>query len=664
MSGFLRFCRSFISQLKQGQSPLLAILLLAHVLFALVLLLRAGGYLETPELRVYDQLRSIQSRQQAPDDRITLIWMTDEDQRRFGWPISDKLLVQLLDTLLQHQPRAVGLDWYRDSAVPVGNQDAFPALLARLREHPEIVGIFKFQENDDPYVRVDVLPQLMENHQAGFNDFVSDPPDSNIRRGLLFMSDAEGHYEYFGLKLADHYLRPQGMGLRGGSDGQPWLGKVNLLHALPPLTEGFGAYVNADFGGTQFLASYPSAPAGFRSFTLTRLLNGDYDPAWIKNKIIIIGTAAEATPDFFLTPVQERLPGVSLHAYNTSQLLRVALGETQALRSWQESAEIAWIWLWCMLGALSSLGAAKLGRFLLINIAGLSGLSLCVFVAFGEYWWLLWFAPALAWVLSASFGSAYLAYHERHARRDLMNLFGRHVSHKVAEMIWVSRYQYLRSGYLQPQRLVASVLFTDLKDFTSISENMEPQVLMTLLNEYMEVMVHVVEQHQGQVNKFIGDAIMAVFGVPVASTSPEAIARDAENALNCALAMREALLDLQNQWDARGLPVLRMRVGIYTGPLVAGTLGGRERQEYTVLGDTVNTASRLEGYDKSLEPHNPCRILIGDATLAYLGERFLTRRVGTVKLKGKVTPITIYLVQGRKTALPSHPTGFSPSISA
>jgi len=181
---------------------------------------------------------------------------------------------------------------------------------------------------------------------------------------------------------------------------------------------------------------------------------------------------------------------------------------------------------------------------------------------------------------------------------------------------------------------------------------MEPQVLMDWLNQYMETMVDVVEkQHNGLVNKFIGDAIMAVFGIPIPSTTEEGIADDATRAVDCALSMRRELEELYTVWREQNAPLIRMRVGIFTGPLVAGSLGGIERQEYTVLGDTVNTASRLESFDKNIDENSSCRILIGETTLQYIGKQFLVERVGEVFLKGKFSTVTIYRVIGRNPDL-------------
>src|SRR5204862_2785439 len=178
------------------------------------------------------------------------------------------------------------------------------------------------------------------------------------------------------------------------------------------------------------------------------------------------------------------------------------------------------------------------------------------------------------------------------------------------------REEFLAGQRPRSQKLTATVLFTDLKGFSTTSENLEPALLLDWLNEYMEAMATAIMSHQGVIEKYIGDGIMAVFGVPLARTVPEEIRQDARNAVRCALAMRTTLLQLNAGWKERGLPVSGMRIGIHTGPLVAGSLGSSDRQEFTVIGDTVNIASRLESFDKDwMDPESPaddCRILISE----------------------------------------------------
>jgi len=160
------------------------------------------------------------------------------------------------------------------------------------------------------------------------------------------------------------------------------------------------------------------------------------------------------------------------------------------------------------------------------------------------------------------------------------------------------------------------------------------------------VMADVVQSHQGVVNKFIGDSVMAVFGVPIALQRQTEIATDARRSVACALAMRSALVNLNQQFEQQGLPKIEMRVGIFTGAVMVGSLGGKSRLEYGVIGDTVNIASRLESCEKDRQD-DECRILIAQETLDYLQDRYEVESWGTIFLKGRVQSVEVYRVIGK-----------------
>lgn len=173
---------------------------------------------------------------------------------------------------------------------------------------------------------------------------------------------------------------------------------------------------------------------------------------------------------------------------------------------------------------------------------------------------------------------------------------------------------------------------------------------MEWLNEYMDAMARRVSDHGGVIRQYAGDSIVVVFGVPAARRTEGESAQDAINAVDCALAMEQTLRELNHRWQAEGRPTAGMRIGIFTGPALAGTLGSAERSEYVVVGDTVNTAARLETFDKAMftpDAEIPCRILIGQATLAYLDGRFQAEPVGEVALKGKERTVGVYRILGR-----------------
>ncbi|HXH71969.1 MAG TPA: adenylate/guanylate cyclase domain-containing protein [Mariprofundaceae bacterium] len=187
-------------------------------------------------------------------------------------------------------------------------------------------------------------------------------------------------------------------------------------------------------------------------------------------------------------------------------------------------------------------------------------------------------------------------------------------------------------GTLANQKRLVTVLFADIRGFTSLSEHLAPDEMVPMLNEYFDTMVKVIHTHHGVVDKFIGDAIMAVFGL----TQPKD--RSTLDAVRAALAMREAVQELMQRREAQGMPVFSIGIGLNTGEVVAGTIGSENRKDYTVIGDTVNVASRLE----SLAKNN--QIVASEDTRRRCQSHFSMQQLGRVQLKNRKEPVSCYLV--------------------
>lgn len=211
-------------------------------------------------------------------------------------------------------------------------------------------------------------------------------------------------------------------------------------------------------------------------------------------------------------------------------------------------------------------------------------------------------------------------------RDRLKETFGRYVTRQVADHLMKS--DQALGGELVP----VTVLFSDIRSFTSISENMDPRELLDFLNEYLSGMVESVLLHHGVVDKFIGDAIMAVFGAPV--PEPD----DPLHAVRAALSMRERLAKINQDFRARGLPEIRTGIGLHSGQVVAGNMGHSERMEYTVIGDTVNLASRLEGMTKELD----CDVVVSEDLYQQVKDHVVVEPLKKIKVKGRDQEVMVY----------------------
>ena len=610
---------------------------------------RDFGLLEAIELVAYDAYIRLRPTDPSPSTRISLVTVSERDIQAYGWPLSDEVLARTIEEVTRHEPRTIGLDIYRDVPIMPGRRK----LEAVLAAEPRVIAAMKFAEGPSSGVRPPRV--LQDTERVGFNDILVDP-GGVVRRGLLFLDDGSAVSYSFALRLALGYLQAHGVAPQADPHDPAWLrlGQVTIR----PLEPHEGGYVAADARGYQFLLDFKDARRSFSSVELDRVLAGSFDPALFRDRIVLIGVIAQSVKDDFYTPlsrglkVGQSMPGVVVHAQIASQLLRIGLDDDApmvALPKWQE-----WLWvlLWSVAGALIGLRVRSPWRLPFVAAGGLVALGAFAFLAFLGGRWIPLVPPALGWVSAAGMVTGYMSYRQAVDRALLMQLFSRHVSREVAEAIWRQREEFLDGGRPRPERLVVTVLFSDLQGFTSVAEKHTPEALLEWLNEYVAAMTQEVSRHGGVVRQYAGDAIVAIFGIPVPRKTQSEIDQDASNAVLCALAMQAALRELNQRWRLQDRPTAGMRIGIFTGAAVSGTLGNVDRSEYVVLGDTVNTASRLESYEKELfapdADEHSTRILIGEPTLARLGERFETERVGDVALKGKENLIRIYRVIGMR----------------
>jgi adenylate cyclase len=621
-------------------------LLMVLLVFIFSLFARQRGWLQFLEFRVYDILLLRQPKA-ASSEPLVLVEMTEQDIQNpaLDYPIYDNKLADLLNILASGEPAAIGLDIWRDIPVPKSGiylKQLNDALLA----HSNIVAIFTLGGIKPP--------AILQSHpdQLGFNDNfpVDDHVDKRVRRTLLSGNTPSGEScDSLALQLASVYLERQGirLALDPADTNAVRLGKTSL-RALKPND---GAYVGADDKGWQILMDF-KCPDKFTRFSVSDALAGKIPRGALKDKIVVIGMNTPSVQDAHTTPMKFEHRGIELQAMTVHQLLRAALEGTKPLRFWNEWLEASWALLWCLVGGAIGYWMRSPVRFTASLVAGLAGLGGIGWIAFAAGWWIPIMWPALTCLPAAALLTSYVSYEERRQRGLLMQMFSREVSPDIAKALWEQRDHFLEGNRPHPQKLTATVLFTDLKGFSTTSEGLDPEHLMSWLNEYMSAMAKVVMANHGVVEKYIGDSVMALFGAPLARGTQEEIAEDARNAVRCALEMSKEMERLNAEWKERGLPACTMRVGIHTGTLVAGSLGSAERQEYTVIGDSVNIASRLESFDREGEtliiPRGICRTLVSEATKTLLGEEFETLMIGEMNLKGKGQSVRIFCVLNPK----------------
>ena len=642
--------KAFVRRRTRGVTnhPLFPAALLAGLVFTCVCTLWQGGLFQFFELQLYDRLLRSRPKSTPAASKVVIVGITEEDiQREATYPIPDDVLHRALKKLMEAAPATVVVDLYRDLPVPGKDPEGSADLAEFWMAHPNVLAIQRLGMGDRPGVRA---PRFLKDSpdQVGFNDFSVDyKVDETARRALLIMDDSDKQYYAVAFLAAQLYL--QGLGIELEQDqrnGQHFrLGKAKLS----PFEPNDGPYVQADARGFQMLLDF-RGPEKFPTYSLTDMLTEKIPAEILRGNVVFIGPLASSLKDHLITPLAKRFPGVLLHAHVVNQLLRQSVEGQRPLRFWSEKREAFWLLLWCGAGTLVGLKVKSPLAFIVALGTCVGGLFAAYRFAFAADFWLPLVAPSMGCTTAAVLGTSYQAYLEMRNRSLLMQLFSRHVSTSVAADIWQRREQFLEGRRPKAQVITATVMFTDLAGFTAKAETLSPDKLLEWLNEYMEVMSGLVEQHGGMVNKYMGDAIMAVFGAPIPRTHEAEHRDDAANAVRCALAMGPALDQLNTYWTERGSLTTSMRVGIATGQLISGSIGSSERLEYTVTGDTVVIAKRLESAGKdaptSENVSRSCQILIAETTRNMLRSLFKVREIGPMQLQGRHQMVRVFAVAG------------------
>ena len=355
------------------------------------------------------------------------------------------------------------------------------------------------------------------------------------------------------------------------------------------------------------------------------------DPETFRGAIVFVGTTAPGLHDLFSVPFPGKMPGMQVHASALDNLLSATFLEPAP----------AWLAALALLACALAVGIALtlLGVWRGLAVAAIVAVALLVASVslFDAGLWLHLAEPSLAIVGAAFGGVAYQYLVEDREKRKVKQLFSRYVSKDVCDQLMADPSRAKLGG----ARREMTVLFSDIRGFTTFSEAGQPEGVVQQLNEYFTRMVDVVFAHRGTLDKFVGDAVMALFGAPL--DDPD----HAEHAVQAAIAMLKELEDLNRRWAEEGRPTLAIGVGINTGEMVAGNIGSETIMSYTVIGDAVNLASRLE----SLNKQYGTAIIISAATRARLKGDYDIRALGEAAVKGKTRAVSIYEI-GDARSLP------------
>lgn len=396
-------CLSWASRL--GHPTLLSTLATS----GLVLGIRLLGALQGLELGIYDQLVRLRPTLPA-DDRILIVGIGEIDvQQRQEWPIQDQTIVELLDVLLAAEPRAIGLDLFRD--VPIADGQA--ELLTQIQNHEQIVPVCKISGADTPGVPP---PQGTAAGQIGFSDLVVDPggilrrsllvaepPLDSQRSGAHICSDPEMQLLSLSFQLVLRYLAADDILLDSTPNGELRFQDTILRR----LGADIGGYQDADASGYQILLNFRAARDAFPQVSLSDVLSGQVPAEQIRDRIILIGATTPEAKDDFYTPYSgglqdsQKMPGVVIHAQSVSQILSAVLNDRPLLWSWSTSQELVWIVVWGFGGALFAWYVRRPIRFILGTVGLLAGLYGSSYLLFLQGGWIPIVPPALTLTLAA-----------------------------------------------------------------------------------------------------------------------------------------------------------------------------------------------------------------------------------------------------------------------
>jgi len=401
-----------------------------------------------------------------------------------------------------------------------------------------------------------------------------------------------------------------------------------------------------DFGKVRL----PTDPAGyvlidffgpgrtFPIYSLSDVIERKVPPDELKDRLVLIGPTAVGIGDTAVTPFQQmNFPGVEVHANFVTNILQ---GRFIRRGIRENVIDILFLLLFSLpAGIVLGVASPRRATVLTLVLLGAFLVLACWLFAY-QRMWIVIVLPSATLAVNYAVIVSYRFFFEERQKRKVRAAFTQYVPPGViAEML--QHPELLRLGGEEKE---LTAMFSDIRGFTTLSEGLSPTALVELLNEFLSSMTDVIFKYWGTLDKYIGDAIMAFWGAPY----PQA--DHAARACGAALEMLEMLKKLQAKWQAEGRPRIDIGVGINTGPMVVGNMGSAKRFNFTIMGDNVNLASRLEGTNKQFGT----RIILSEATYLQVHERFIARELDLIRVKGKAKPVRIFELLGPTSELETH----------
>jgi len=645
-----------------------------------LLLARAAGEaslspLEAVELKTYDWRLRTTADPATASREIVLVEIDEYSLRRLQsvagrWPWPRVVHSSLLDYLARGRPRVIAYDVnfadpdtarFQYGGVEWTGEESDGALIDAVRGAGNVIlladatleGYRADAAPRDQGFRLDasfiertaIFPPFGALGDAaaalGHNLFVLDA-DGPIRHAVPFVRQGERYLPSLGVAaalrardIASRQVRSDGSSLVVGDRRLPL--ETRAVATPSGLTRFRWALIN--FRGPALLEDLKSRPYTRYSFydlfySEQQILSGEVpqvDPAVFRDRIVFVGVTAAGLHDVFETPFSRgKMPGIQVHAAIADDLL-----SGRFMRRARPGLNAAVLVLAAVPAGViaTTLAAWYAAGLTALLVALLAWIGTAVF-ANGV--WLTLAAPALASALALFGGVSYQYFVEGREKRAVKRLFGRYVSRDIYERLLANP----SLAQLGGERRDMTVLFSDIRGFTSMSESGRPEDIVALLNVYFTRMVDIVFRHHGTVDKFVGDMVMALFGAPL--DDPD----HADHAIQAAIEMTAELDRLNAEWLAQGRPALDIGIGINTGPMIAGNIGSEAIMSYTVIGDAVNLGARLESLNRTYGT----RIIISDTTRARLKGPYTVRPLGEVVVKGKRTAVPVFEVTAKSEA--------------